>query len=308
MNAKRLLSLLLKIILTLIVVYFLGRLMVKHWTSIKDYDWDINIPYLVLSLICAQGALFIFAMAWRMIIRSFGYSVTPAEGFKISYLSNLGRYVPGKVWQFVGILYLTRKKGIAPEPAGASFVIYQVFTIPAAFLAFVLAGQVQPAILVDQVRLLGQTSSYVIMGGMLAFSALLVLYPDPFLRIVNAALARFSRPPIAFKLDKSIALQVFIGYFFGWAVYGLAFWLFLLSVIPEVSPGLVASIGIFAASYQIGYLAIFAPGGFGPRELVMQALLIPFAGPIAAAVAIIARLWSICLELIAALIALRIKM
>jgi uncharacterized membrane protein YbhN (UPF0104 family) len=58
----------------------------------------------------------------------------------------------------------------------------------------------------------------------------------------------------------------------------------------------------------VGYLLLFAPGGFGPRELVLGTLLMPFIGPIAPAVAIIARLWSMLIETIAALIAVKIKM
>ncbi|NMC43979.1 MAG: UPF0104 family protein, partial [candidate division Zixibacteria bacterium] len=58
----------------------------------------------------------------------------------------------------------------------------------------------------------------------------------------------------------------------------------------------------------IGYLAIFAPGGIGPREAVMTLLLAPFFGPaVAAALSLASRLWLIVVEAVAALIALKIK-
>ncbi len=50
-----------------------------------------------------------------------------------------------------------------------------------------------------------------------------------------------------------------------------------------------------------------APGGFGPRELVLGVMLTPFLGPIAPAVAIGARLWAIVIEGLAALLALAVK-
>jgi hypothetical protein len=298
----------LKLAFTLVVLYFLGKEVHKHWAEIRDYQWDVRYGYLLLSIICAEAALLIFALAWRRIIGSFGFSVTAAEAFKISYLSNLGRYIPGKIWQLFGILYLASKKNIPAESAGASFVIFQLFTIPAAFLVFVLAAQIDPVILVDKVALLGEVSGYLIAGLMVLLCALLVFYPEPFLKAANVLLRRLSRPEIAFRLDKTVALRIFLCYCLGWIVYGLAFWLLLLAVAHGASPGLTASIGIYAVAYQIGYLFLIAPGGFGPRELVMAALLAPFAGPIASAVVIVARLWSIIIEAIAALIALRVRM
>jgi uncharacterized membrane protein YbhN (UPF0104 family) len=66
--------------------------------------------------------------------------------------------------------------------------------------------------------------------------------------------------------------------------------------------------GSFVVAYLIGYLAIFAPGGIGARELVLTGVLSPFIGPIAAGVAVAARLWNLLAEALAAIIALVIPM
>ena len=71
---------------------------------------------------------------------------------------------------------------------------------------------------------------------------------------------------------------------------------------------LKASVGIFCLAYQVGYLVPFAPGGFGPRELVISTLLTPYFGPLAPAISILARLWSVIVDAIAALAALKIKL
>jgi uncharacterized membrane protein YbhN (UPF0104 family) len=70
---------------------------------------------------------------------------------------------------------------------------------------------------------------------------------------------------------------------------------------------LIAAAGIYNAAYQVGYLSFFAPGGFGPRELVMGLMLTPFLGPVGPAVAVVARLWAIVLETTAALLALGVR-
>lgn len=307
MSHKKQVVLLIKIILTLVILYFLARQVEKNWVEIKDYDWHFNIGYLVISIICGLLAFLMFTLSWRGIIGSFGYRVKVAEAFKIMYLSNLGHYIPGKIWQLFGILYLTREKGIPTEPAVTSFVIFQLFTIPASLLLFVLSSQWDSRILIDQVRLLGPYSAVLLSFGMLVFCAVLVFWMSPILKIVNFILAKFSRPPLTFHLDKKVALMIFLGYFFSWVLYGCAFWFFISAVSEAYPVGLIAAMGIFALSYQVGYLVLFAPGGFGPREVIMGALLAPFLGPVAAMVAILARLWTIVIEASAAVISFFIK-
>lgn len=308
MTHKKQIVILLKVILTLVILFFLGKQVQGHWAEIKDFNWQFDFVYLLLSIGCGLAAFLSFALSWRGIISSFGYPVNIPASFKIMYLSNLGRYIPGKVWQVFGILYLTRKQGIPPEPAGTSFVIFQFFTIPASLLLFVFASQYDSRILIDQVKLMGPYSAIVLTVVMLAVCVAIVFWPSPFLKVINYALKKVSRPPLEFRLDKKVALVVFVGYFFSWVLYGAAFWLFLRAVTPELTLGVAAAMGIFAFAYQVGYLVLFAPGGFGPREMVMGALLTPFLGPVAAAVAVLARLWSIVIEAIAALISFFIKL
>jgi uncharacterized membrane protein YbhN (UPF0104 family) len=146
------------------------------------------------------------------------------------------------------------------------------------------------------------------MALMILLCAAMVLAPGPMLGLANRILRRLSRPTIDFRLDKSVALQILGGYVVGWVFYGVAFWLMLTALAPQTAPGLVAAAGIYCIAYQVGYLTIFAPGGIGTRELVMTALLAPFLGPLAPMTAIAARLWSIVIDSVATLIALRIKL
>jgi hypothetical protein len=241
------------------------------------------------------------------LISGFGHRLSVPAAFRIFYLSNLGRYIPGKIWQLFGILYLAKKKGISAEQAGASFMLVQLFAIPASFLVFAIAAQIEPRLLVEKVAVLGDVSSWFITVGMVLVCAAIVLYPQLFLGVGNRILARIGRPTVDFRLDKKVALGIFCGYGIGWICYGTAFWLFVRSVTPGDALSFTAAVGVFNAAYQIGYLVLFAPGGFGPREVVMGLLLAPFLGPIGAAVAVAARLWAIVLESLAALAALLVK-
>jgi len=306
MKTKRITLNLLKLALTLVILYFLYRQVAHHWQEIKEYEWQIRWGWLVLSVVVAVGTFFILSSIWRRIIAGFGHRLSVTKAFRIFYLSNLGRYLPGKVWQLFGILYLSQREGIPPERAGASFVLVQLFVIPASLLVFALAALVDPNVLVDEVALLGNTSAYLIATAMVAISLAIVLWPQKVLWVGNAVLRKLKRPQAVLVLDKKVALVIFTGYCVAWCCYGTAFWLFIRALTDGEGFSLIAAIAIFNAAYQIGYLALFAPGGFGPRELVMGVMLAPFFGPIAPAVAVVARLWSILIESLAAMVALAI--
>jgi glycosyltransferase 2 family protein len=294
----------LKLILTLVVLYYVAEQVWSNWDQIRDFDWSFNYGYMLLSIVCAMVALLVFSAAWVRVISAFGHDLSQPAGFRILNLSNLGRYVPGKIWQVFGMLYWAKQKGIPEEQATASFVIYQLFTIPSSLLVWVIAALFEPQLLIDKFKIMGPGSAYTAGAIGLIGCAVLVFYPQPFLRAANALLRKLGRPTAEFSLDKSVALQAFIGYSAGWILFGLAFWLFLVSVLGDKAPSLVLAIGLYNIAYQIGYLALFAPGGLGPRELIMGALLTPFVGPIAPALAIVARLWSVVIDALAALVAL----
>ena len=305
--ARRTLIFILKLLLTAVVVYYVGRQVWDNWGEVKTFDWRFDWTYLIGSLVLAQASLFLFAAAWGRIISGFGHQLGSTASYRILNLSNLGRYVPGKVWQVFGMLYLARQKGVPEEQAAASFVIYQMFTIPASLLVWVIAAQWEPSLLIDKFKIMGPGSAYLVAFLGLAGCALLIFYPQPLLRAANAVLRRLGRPTASFALDKTVALQVFVGYFLGWILFGLAFWLFLRSVLGDGAPSALVAIGLYNVAYQIGYLALFAPGGLGPRELVIGLLLQPFVGPIAPALAVVARIWSVVIDASAALVALLIK-
>ncbi|MCK4572859.1 MAG: hypothetical protein KAU36_00740, partial [candidate division Zixibacteria bacterium] len=79
------------------------------------------------------------------------------------------------------------------------------------------------------------------------------------------------------------------------------------AVMDNPAVPVIAGIGAFVLAYEIGYLTVFAPGGLGARELVLITVLTPFLGPVAAGMAVAARIWNLVTEFIAALIALLIK-
>ena len=298
---------LLKIALVLIIFYFLGRQVLLHWDQIRAHPWKFNFWLLAVSVGLAVTAFLILAQVWRTIVNRFGHSIRLWMAFKIMFVSNLGRYVPGRIWQVAGMLYWAGREGVTPEEATASFVLSELFAIPASLLVYFTAAIIEPGISIDRLAIVGPGTAYLFAGVMIALCLAVFVFSDRLVVLINRILTRIGRPVITLRLDKSVALKIFTGYVAAWSIYGLAFWVFLLSVQSDVPVGWIAAVGVFNAAYQIGYLTLFAPGGLGPRELAIGVLLGPLVGPIAPALAILSRIWTTAIDATGALIGLLVR-
>ncbi len=298
----------LKYILIIVVVYFAGKKLVDNWNEVITYDWVLNPYLLVLAVLTHILTFVLLAQVWCFLISGFGYRVSLPTAFKISYIANLGRYIPGKIWQVFGMVYLAKRAGINEEAAVASWGLAQMFAIPAAFLACLTAVAWHPELLATEISHFIGTGLYVATALVFVISVLMILIPNRTLILFNLVLRLFKRPEVRFQLNKVTALKVYVGYFVAWLVFGFSFWLFVTSIAGGVKIPVVAGIGAFVISYQIGYLTIFSPGGLGVRELILTSVMTAYLGPVAAGVAVASRLWNMVSEIIAALIALKIKL
>lgn len=299
---------LIKLILVAVILYYVSIQIGRHWSEIVNYDWHIDPWLLGLSVIAHVITFVMFSMVWCLIISGFGHRVSLRHGFKLSYISNLGRYLPGKFWTIFAMAYLARRLDIKEEESMASWIIALIFALPTGFLIGFITVIFYPQILSDKISAELGTSVYLFSGLTLLASILLIFAPKWTLALLNYFLKLIRRPSIAFKVDRLTALKIYGGYIASWIMYGFSFWLFIHSVLDNPVIPVAGAVGMYVFAYQIGYVAIFTPGGIGVREFALWVMLEPFIGKVAIGVAIAARLWNIIVELLSTLIALAIKL
>jgi uncharacterized membrane protein YbhN (UPF0104 family) len=290
-----------------VIFYYLGRHIFRNWDQIAAYDWKINYLYLALALLSVTVTFFVFSSVWRLIVLSLGKRVSYRKSFKIAYLANLGRYIPGKIWQMFGMIYLAKKEGVTEEEAVTSFGLSQLFAIPSGFLSGLVFLAAYPSFLPRSADVPLLTTGIIAAAVVIFMLSLgVVLFPWMVESVLNRLYKLVRRNPVKMQMNKSLAAAIYGGYFLAWSLYGFSFWLFVKGITDQ--PVLVLPMmGIFIIAYQVGYLVLLAPGGVGPREGMMTLLLTPFFGPVAGTIAVAARLWLIVAEAICAVIALRIK-
>jgi uncharacterized membrane protein YbhN (UPF0104 family) len=297
-----------KLTLAAAVIYFAGRQFFAHWSEISRYSWTINPYLLVLSVALHLLTFALFAQTWCILMTAFGHRISLRNSFKISYIANLGRYIPGKIWPIFGMIYLLKQINISKETAITSWIIGTFLGLPPALLAGAIAIAFYPQMLSGTLGGGSAVGPLVGLVVILGASLLSAFMPDKLMAMFNWGLRLIRRPPVHVKLDKSIVLKAYLGYFVSWVCYGAAFYTFANAVMARPDLPAVAGVGAFVAAYIIGYMAFFSPGGLGARELVLTSVLTPFLGSVAAGLAVTARVWNLVSEIIAAVTALLIKL
>jgi glycosyltransferase 2 family protein len=230
----RLLGQLLLVAALVFVVFRVRSLWHGGHIEFSRVDWGALAGAVVLGAAgTAAGALI-----WLAILDALG--VRPQLRWAgIFFQAQLGKYIPGSVWQYAGRAAAARTHGIPVRPVGVS--------LPVEFAASALAGGSMAALL------LGWWGA-VVVG---AVAVLLIALDRP---------ARSHLPVLATVRATILYLPV-------WLLLGASFWLCARGLLGIPAGDLPVYMGAFAVAWLAGLVAVYAPGGLGVREAVLVALL-----------------------------------
>lgn len=256
---------LLQIALTGAVVALLGRTLVQQWSEFRAVEFPTRLHggWILLSagIVLATYALLI--VAWRVVITGWNERLSYRHAVGVWTLSNLGRYLPGKVWSVAGLAVLAQRAGVAGWAAVGAAVAMQALAIGSGVA--VTAASAPGTISVGGAAL-----------GLGIAAATLIVLANP--RAVRA-IGRVARRETLRSLPVGTVVAAGLVTTVSWIAYGAAFWCLARGVLEEgTALSMATATGVFAAGYVVGLLALFAPGGVGVREAVFVALLTPSVG------------------------------
>lgn len=268
-----------------VVLVFLAGYLARHWSEVTSHPWTIDWSRLALASAFVPVAYSGFVIVWRRILLRLGGRLGIVDAHRIWYLGNLGRYVPGKVLQLAGTAYLARAKGVSPVLSVSASLTAQVLVLGS---GLVVAAATLPE--------LGIPWPVGLAAAALVLAVVLTRALDATYRFALRVIGRSEYYQTLPAGEKLALLIVDLG---AWLVLGTGFWLFVRSLAPIEAAALVPMIGICAAGYVGGYLAVFVPGGLGVREGIYALLLGAYVSPsVAVAIAVFARLWLTACELV----------
>jgi glycosyltransferase 2 family protein len=286
---------LLQIAATIALVGFAAYYMWDQWRDASSRHLEIRLHWGWLSaaslIVLATYAFLV--QIWRVVLARCGASLPFGEASRIWFVSNLGKYVPGKVWQVTTMMEMLRRDNIPLGIAGSVSAILAIANVVAGFVLLVLLGA--PAVE-------AWSSGYRPLLVVVTVISLAALVTAPLtIRWLTALVARVRRAPMNVAIPASASWFSLAGCAIAWLAYGLAFQLLCVALLGPSRAPWTSYFAAFTLSYLVGYLVLFAPGGIGARESVLL-LVLPALGIATPAeaivVSVVSRLWLTALEVV----------
>ena len=275
--------------------YWLGTLIARNWAELRGYDWRIDLPLLAASVAAHTLVLGWGVWIWGRTLRHFEHPpVRTSTLQRIWFLSNLARYVPGKVFQFVAVAQLSRSAGLSGAVLLTSMLVHTGMALLAAGVvgAWTLSGGILRGV---------DPRASAIAATALALLAVHPAFLNRLLAVVPRLLKRETIRWNARWRDGFLLLALSV---VSWSLYGVAYQLFVSSIADVPWRLLPQMAGVNALSFLVGYASPL-PGGAGLRELTMAELLRPYLPDgVAAVLSLASRLWTIAAELLGGALAL----
>lgn len=279
------------LLIGLLGVAFVTGELVRSWDDVREAVTGANPALLVAALVVGCAGPLTIGLGWRRCLWLLGAGHPVRDTLHWYYVGQLGKYVPGGIWTVVGRGEMARRAGV---PGGIGYSS-TVLSLGVTYLAAVLTMAIALAA--------GAAGGHgVAWQPVLALLPLGVLALHP--RVVRAALRagrRLLRRELQIPVPRwrdSIGLLVLLVP--AWLAIAAATWLVAVALDPA-TPDIRNLIFATTLAWIAGFLVVPSPGGIGVREAVFIAAATSLSSAgIAAAVAVVARVIFILVDLIGA--------
>ena len=299
------------ILLALTILFFLIKRLHNLFAELEVEVVAFNPIWMFVSLILLFLYFSILGIPWIYLYRTATRTSSTANdhttlfnqehGFFLSswtffQLSQLGRYLPGKVGQFLWMFSLSHRFGIKNRSAVFATCFQLAFQwwigclIGLTVLRDAEVASSLYNLLADYQMFSKKTLLIGAIGSTTLGASIIFLYrrriKEIFPDIIKRAPLLMSRIP-----------SLISGYFLLWALLGIAFFFFIKSLHPVEPSQLIILTAIYAVAWSIGILSIMTPSGLGVREGILTLLLTTILPPATATlVALLSRLWTLGAE------------
>ncbi len=266
---------------TLVSLGFLISLFVQEWGRLPDLDWGARLVVsLLLAVASSAASTFLIALIWKLALAQVRTDFSYSQALSNVSLTQIGKYLPGNIGNFVGRVELARKMGAERRLA----IIALLFESICIFLAsifllgfiFVTGHSLLNRYIPDE--LVEYTMS---LGGVLILAV--VVAPLIFHQCFRWMPTRLS---VWFGISASEIVNSTAVYFvsigstiFSLALGGVSLFAVIFGLGETSELDLLTCISVFTSAWVIGYISPGSPGGIGVRDAILVAGLSPYLGP-----------------------------
>ena len=287
-----------KLLVLALLIWFVRHTVTSAIESLGQHEWHIEPLWLVVS-----GALYLLgtlppAIFWHRVLVHADQDAKLGESLRAYYISQLGKYVPGK-W-----VVIVLRRGLLASPRVENTVVAaSVFFETLTNLA---AGSAFSALLL----VIWHPEHWMLIAAAVGMAAIagVPTVPRIFQWLIRVLGVARLNPTTGDKLSRMGARAILIGWAsicVGWTLQGMSLWATLRAMGAAVD-GPFYELSLNTAAVALAVMAGFLsqiPGGLGMREWVLDQLVQPqYGASVAIVSAILFRLVWIVSELVISII------
>jgi glycosyltransferase 2 family protein len=255
----------LRALLVLLALGFCAYGLYRQWDETVRAFRQLSWPVLLGAFVTGFAGFVVLMLAWRIFLTGLGSPIPPVQAYRVYFISQLGKYVPGKVWALVTQAELTREFGV-PRLRSVSSTLLAIATSSACGLA---VAAVTLPLTSDRAR--AQYWWLFVLAPVL----LAALHPKIVTWCLDTALRLARQPPLEHAVSLAATLRAAAWTMLGWALLGVHTWLLCLGAGGSGRGLFFLATGAYALAFIAGFLVFIAPGGIGAREAVLVLVLSP---------------------------------
>jgi uncharacterized membrane protein YbhN (UPF0104 family) len=236
----------------------------QNWQAFIDSIHKVGVGGIALSLAAGLVGVIGTYLQWRSVLIGLDVRLGLAEGARVFFLSQLGKYLPGSVWPIVMQMEAGRSRGANRKTMLAANLITVLLSV---CVGVVLAGLLLP--------FSSPAALQRFWWALAALPLLLVLaHPRSLPFLLDRVLKALRRAPLGVQMTGAATMSVVGWSALTWVAFGTHLAV-LVAAIGRPSLGLLAlCVGGMGLAVSAGVLFLPAPAGAGPREVVLGYVLV----------------------------------
>jgi uncharacterized membrane protein YbhN (UPF0104 family) len=226
-----------------------------------------DIPARDVALSSLLGLLFVVLsmFVWRSLLHDMGSKVSLRSAANMFLVSQLGKYLPGGLWNIVAIAEVGADYKIPRRRSVSAMMVATLVSVVTGLALAVLSIPLAPGAV---------TGRY---GGAAIWALPLfavVLAPPVLNQLLGAALRVLRRPPLEHPVTARGVMVAVAWSILAWLCAGGHVWTLATGIGLEPSVKTLAlATGGYALAWILGFVVVVTPAGVGIREVVLGAVL-----------------------------------
>jgi uncharacterized membrane protein YbhN (UPF0104 family) len=288
-NKDRILKLV-KTIISVTIVFFIIRYIKANSNTLKNFEFHINYVYLTISFIILLIFILNQFFLWYYITKLNRCNIEFSKSITARAYSELGKYIPGKVFGYAMLLYAYSKANQSKMLVSFGMFFELLASTLATSLIFILSVFFTDVLVFEKYRIVALV--LLVLFFILIQPKILNFFSVWFLKIAK-------REPVKINVTYLQLIKIILLYVINFMIFGVAFVFFIKSIYNISFYNYLYITGTTAVAGLIGLFAIFVPAGLGVREGILVFTLSYIIPPaLTGIIALASRLWMTFAEIL----------